>query len=306
MKQRKIHFKLATLLLALATVLAFAPDAWIAMMARAFLLQWTVAFLVIALVAAWRRFWMITLSSVVAFVLVSAQLPESPPDIERSIDARHRLVVVHMNVLQPNQRHAAVIYQAMESDADVISFQEVDADWARVLRKELAMKYPYSMIEPRNNCYGIALFSKHSMEEAVIHVVAGSPFMEARINVGESSVRILSVHATSPGSTDHFQRRNIQLKWLKEHLNKASWPVVLIGDLNTVPWDDAFKRFHSGTRLECPTAHGSIRTWPSVGPLAAIPLDHVFHSPELDPIAIRSFSIPGSDHRGLAATFRVP
>jgi endonuclease/exonuclease/phosphatase family metal-dependent hydrolase len=46
----------------------------------------------------------------------------------------------------------------------------------------------------------------------------------------------------------------------------------------------------------------SERTWPSLGPLALIPLDHVLLSPQLAPAAFRSFRIPGSDHRGIMAT----
>ena len=68
--------------------------------------------------------------------------------------------VAQMNVFQPNDDHDEVIAAAIATNADVISFQEVSPIWASVLQQGLAARYPYHRLVARNNCYGIALFSR--------------------------------------------------------------------------------------------------------------------------------------------------
>ncbi len=300
MRIEKNQYHVAGWMLAIATVLAFAPDTWITMMARAFLLQWTVIFVLLAILAAWKRIWPIAASATTAILLVSAQLPQSTPRVPQRPD-EGSLTVMHMNVLQPNDRHTAVIERALQSKADIITFQEVDDTWANRLEEGLRRHYPHQLIEPRSNCYGIAMFSRLPFERSRLLEVKGSPFIEATVRHQDRDLRILSVHATSPGSPDQFRRRNIQLATLSKYLREHPGPVVVIGDLNTVPWDDAFKHLISSARLKAVTADGRLRTWPVVGPLAAIPLDHLLHSHHLECTSILGSSIPGSDHRGLQA-----
>jgi endonuclease/exonuclease/phosphatase (EEP) superfamily protein YafD len=108
------------------------------------------------------------------------------------------------------------------------------------------------------------------------------------------------VHATSPGSYGHFRQRNAQLERLAELINASTLPTILVGDLNTVTWDRALGRLCRAAGLQenpqCTNA-----TWPSLGGLALIPLDHVLVTAQLSVSSLESFSIKGSDHRGLSA-----
>ena len=87
---------------------------------------------------------------------------------------------------------------------------------------------------------------------------------------------------------------------LGEYLANDDTATVLFGDLNTVPWDGSYRRFcaRSGLLSTTPLLQ---RTWPSVGPLAVIPLDHVLISPSISTAGLRTVNVPGSDHRGLIA-----
>ena len=88
--------------------------------------------------------------------------------------------------------------------------------------------------------------------------------------------------------------RNTQLDWLATQVKDASFPLVL-GDLNTTPWNHAFKRFISrgGLKNSSPTWTG---TWPAHFFPLRIPLDHCLTSKGL---SVRSKEIGpaiGSDH----------
>lgn len=291
-------------LLTVAVVLAFAPDAYFVVLARAFILPAMIILLSIAAVTAWYRRWWVAQAALFGTGLLAVQLnlPDAPDPSAASYTG---LRVLQMNVLQPNTAHDAAIVQALESDADLISVQEVSPEWAQALQSGLQRRYPYVHIEPRTDCYGIALFSKHPFQAVRTITMRGDPFVEAYVEVHGRPVRMLAVHATSPISYGHFRRRNDQLELLGRYVARDDTATILIGDLNTVPWDQAFRRFcsRSGLHSLTPLSH---RTWPSVGPFAVIPLDHVLATDGISSTTIRTVPIKGSDHRALIADLQLP
>lgn len=285
--------------IACATALAFSPDAYLPMLARAFLMQWCLLFLLLVVLFALRRRWWLALGSLCGALLL---IPSDP--LHRSISVHFgdagSLRVLHMNVLQPNEAYEQAIAQALRSDADVISVQELSPQWADAFQAGLKAAYPYAHVEPRSNCYGIALFSKRPFRNVCTLEFHGAPFIEAVLDIDGRPVRLLAVHATSPITYTHFKRRNGQLDGLARRIASSDTTTVLVGDLNTVPWDDAFERFcfNSGLR---PASGAGQRTWPSIGPLALIPLDHLLISDNIVGASVHTIPILGSDHRGLLA-----
>jgi endonuclease/exonuclease/phosphatase (EEP) superfamily protein YafD len=164
--------------------------------------------------------------------------------------------------------------------------------------------YPYHRLMAGTNCYGIALFSKLPFEQAQVLDLLERPMVEAVVRTVHGPVRVLCVHATSPGSYWHFRQRNAQLERLAGLINASTLPTVLVGDLNTVTWDHALGRLCRRAGLhehpECTNA-----TWPSLAGMALIPLDHVLVTAQLHVSSLDSFRIAGSDHRGLMAVINL-
>ena len=80
-------------------------------------------------------------------------------------------------------------------------------------------------------------------------------------------------------------------------------PVILFGDLNTVSWDHALVDLCASTGLrEHPDNVNA--SWPSIGGVALVPLDHVLVTDELAVAGLDMFNISGSDHRGVLAVIR--
>ena len=287
----------AGLILTMATVLAFAPDAFLPMLARAFLLEWVLVFIMILVWASWRRrVWTGAASAMAcAMVLLQLDAPIASALHERT-DATLR--VAQMNLLQPNRRHAEVVRLALDSDADVISFQEVSEAWAEVLEQELGPAYPFHRIVPGDHCYGIALFSRLPLDRSDVLVLENTPVIVAVVRTSKGPVRVFSVHANSPGSWSDHQRRNAQLRQLATIVRSDDLPTVVVGDLNTVSWDRAMWRLCLNSGLRVGTA-SKAPTFPSLFGLALIPIDHLLVSPGTAVVAGHTFFIPGSDHRGL-------
>lgn len=280
-------------------VLAFAPDLFLTMIARAFLAQWAIAFLALTVWSAFRKRWWTGGAALLATTLT--MWPPLRSVQEMAVPSGVRAIrVAQMNVFQPNDDHDGVFAAALGSGADLISFQEVSPEWDRALRERLSARYPHHITLPGTNCYGIALFSKLPFEAGTIASLGRRPMAEVVVKTDDGPVRILAVHATSPGSYSHFRERNAQFDRLAGLVKATDTPTVLIGDLNAVSWDRSFIRLCERTRLR---EHRSNlqATWPSYAGLALIPLDHVLVDPALVVSHFSTFVIPGSDHRGLVA-----
>ncbi|MGV3637329.1 MAG: endonuclease/exonuclease/phosphatase family protein [Flavobacteriales bacterium] len=302
------EWTMMSVLLGLCVCIAFAPDAYLPMLLRAFILPaiWIAA--AAMLWGAWRRCWSIAGGAAIGALLMLSQFDRPGSNAAVHADVVHQgapLRVFHMNVLQPNTAYAAAIAEAAASQADIVSVQEVDQAWAGALQAGLCARYPYSHLVPRGNCYGLALFSKLPFAGVRTVEIAGAPHIEACFEVDRAPLRLLAVHATSPISYAHFQRRNEQLRELADRIAGSDTATIVLGDLNTVPWDQAFRRFcaNAGLRSVAPSEY---RTWPSIGPFAAIPLDHILVSKELYGAGFKTVAIPGSDHRGLYAELHRP
>lgn len=293
-KEQLLH---CTLLLTGAVLLVFAPDAFLPMLARSFMMWWACAALIFALWHTGRRRLWAALCALFAAGACVLQVRVSTPTASVSGCTRD-LRVVQLNVLQPNVHHDEVIAHLLELDADVVALEEVDDAWAASLLMGLAERYPHHRIEPRRNCYGITLFSKLPFVKESTLLVHDSPFLEVVVDVKGTPTRILAVHAASPGGYVDFVRRNEQLRWLAHHIARGPGNTVVVGDLNTVHWDDAFSELCLTGGLRSLNSLSTL-TWPSVGPFVLIPLDHVLVSAEGLSGAAGSFSVHGSDHRGL-------
>lgn len=296
------HPAFGVLILVLAAVLTWSPDVFGAMHARAFLPQWALFFAFTALFALYRKRWSLALAAGLALsMMLFARTPTvlTDPDGRGAVGLR----IAQMNVLKANSRYADVIGAALATGADVISMQEVGPGLEPWMRAQLAIAYPHMRILARADNYGIALLSKTPFLEARFIELEGVPIVDAVIASSSGAVRVVSVHTTSPGNVSQFRERNAQLIALEQILGTSTLPTVLVGDLNTVPWDSAFGRLCRAAGLH--GNHQGIRaTWPSFMGLALIPLDHVLVSSELEVQGLTRFTIPGSDHRGLVATLR--
>ena len=289
----------AAALIAAGLLLAFAPDAHLPMMARAFLWPCSVLFGVLA-IAAWStgRRWS------TAAALIAAILAGTPSRglVQSTVAAggEAALRVAQMNVLQFNDRHADVVAVALASDADVIAFEEVDPAWSAALVTGLGDAYPHRCVHPAGDLFGIAVFSRLPLGVVAVRDLLGSPMIAATVRTPAGPVDLLAVHARSPDRPAHFRLRNAQFGQLVAHVTACANPVVLVGDLNAASWDDALVTLGRATGLrEHPR---NLRpSWPAFAGLALVPIDHVLVHPALAVESLSHFTIPGSDHRGLLA-----
>ncbi len=282
-------------------MIALGADNFPLITARAFLLPGAALLLFVGiLLAVCRRTWVVDGAVLAAMICITPAFLLTNKT-NSTATGFVSFTLAQMNVHQANSSFAGTMAVARASGADLLSVQEVDARWETALVEGLTDLYPYHVAQAADDNYGIALFSRSPLEDAAVFDLSGLPAIRATVQVNKLDVQVFAVHLRSPESGSDLKQRNSQWAALADLVNNTFGAVMVVGDLNTVPWDDAAKRFNTVTSMAWgprPLAP----TWPSIAGLSLIPLDHILASPGLCIHDPRTFLIPGSDHRGLSAS----
>jgi endonuclease/exonuclease/phosphatase (EEP) superfamily protein YafD len=226
--------------------------------------------------------------------------PATPPESQNTL--RAMLINVKTHQGDPERVRNAV----QEADPDILVLAEISTRWVRDM-SWLGASHPHASIEPRDDNFGIGLFSKLPLaEDAIVYIGdANVPSIIATIETGHGAIRIVATHPLPPGGAKYSRMRNDQLDKLPDHL-RSSLPVILLGDLNVTPWNYHFQRLRKRAGLlDSSRGFGFQPTWPSHNRLLSIPLDHCLHSPDIRIVHREVGQHVGSDHYPLIVDFVV-
>lgn len=281
------------------TVVAFAGErAWLLELTTHFRLQYLVLLTVLAaLLAIGRRFKpaaVFFVAAVLNAIVLAPWLLADPAPSPTGTPFR----VMILNVNTENAQTERVFDEIRRVKPDVLLLMEVDNRWLHALR-ELTNSLPHTVLAPREDNFGIALFSRHSLASSDVVEIgeAGVPSIVSVAEAGGQKMFLVGTHPLPPGNPDNAKLRNEQLEKLAGVVLGQKLPAVVMGDLNAAPWSPHFRKLEQSASLRNTSRGTSWRpTWPTWFPPLWIPLDHCLVSPEL---AVASHSIGnkvGSDH----------
>jgi endonuclease/exonuclease/phosphatase (EEP) superfamily protein YafD len=194
-----------------------------------------------------------------------------------------------------------------KADPDLLVLQETSSKWLKDLAW-LHTPYPHSLAEPRDDNFGIAVFSKlpFARSEVVNLLENGVPSIIAEVTTQHGELHILATHPLPPVNYEYARWRNAQLEQLPRYVN-ATKPTLLIGDLNLTPWSSHFRMLLQQTGLhDSARGFGVQPSWPNNNPFLRIPLDHVLHSPGIVVLHREIGPDVKSDHFPLIVDIAVP
>ncbi len=216
---------------------------------------------------------------------------------------RYKALLANVNTQEG--RPQAVIRFVRRLQPDLALFEEVNQRWMRCLQT-LRTELPHVAAEPREDNFGIALFSRYPLRRVKVLYLrsAGVPSLHAQVSLPEGALTVLGTHPPPPVGARNTAQRNEQLEAVATLLRRADRPVLLLGDLNTSPWSWIFARLlrQSGLR-DASRGRGVQPTWPTTLWPLLIPIDHCLHS---DDLLIREKRIGpaiGSDHYPVIVVF---
>jgi endonuclease/exonuclease/phosphatase (EEP) superfamily protein YafD len=291
-----------------ATVLGFlGRAAWFLDLFSHFRVQYLIVLAALGftlLLAKRRRMAALFLLLACANLLVVAPLyfggqEKPPPGADR---LRAMLINVHTKLGDP-QRVSQVV---RDEDPDILVLEEVSSRWMTELAW-LNDHYAHRVTWPREDNFGIALFSKHPLLSSdVIFLGSGEvPTIVATVDTGQGHLHVVATHPLPPAGASYSRARNEQFELLAKQLD-ASRPTILLGDLNVTPWNTHFHRLLEQSGLHDSTrGYGVQPSWPSHSVLLRIPIDHCLHSPHIRIANRRIGPNVASDHYPLIVDFAI-
>jgi endonuclease/exonuclease/phosphatase (EEP) superfamily protein YafD len=273
------------MMLCAATVTSFLGRVWwLFSLPTHFPLHLGVALAAVASASAIRRRWRVAVICG-GFALVNLGLVVAtlwpPPPTAGTITSGARLRLAALNVHTANERTDLVLGFLRQADADVILLMEVDERWMAALAP-LDADYPHQIAAPREDNFGIELFSRLPLTNAQVLELGSAelPSLSANFNLGGREVLLLGTHPLPPGTAEYSRQRNEQLRALAAHVREQRVPVMVLGDLNTTPWSPFFADLLRGSGLrQTSRGRGLCGTWPASLPVGRIALDHCLLSP---------------------------
>jgi endonuclease/exonuclease/phosphatase (EEP) superfamily protein YafD len=214
----------------------------------------------------------------------------------------HRLMLLNVNTRLGSPER--VLASIQKHNPDILILEEISSAWT-VHLDSLADDYPYSSVMPREDSFGIALYSRLPIVDERIEYIGGAmvPSILATVEAGSTQLHVVATHPVPPAGAQYSGWRNEQLSLLPSYVS-GKFPAILAGDLNVTPWNHYFRKLLDDTgMMDGARGRGYRPTWPSYMPLLRIPLDHVLHSPDIVITNMFVGEDTGSDHYPVVADF---
>lgn len=222
----------------------------------------------------------------------------------------HDVVVMTSNLRVGSADPASVVAAVRTHGADVVMLEELTPEIRESLdHAGLDRLLPYSVTDPRDGGSGTGLWSRYRLSATTTSEDFGFAYITANADVDGSEVSLAAVHVYGPYPQPQFRRWQYDMASYPAALGKLPSPTALIGgDFNATPDTAQFRGIldHGFSDAANQAGAGFTPTWPSdrwYPPL--ITIDHVLTRGAVA-TSVDSIEIPGSDHRALVATVRIP
>lgn len=272
-------------------------------------------YLVIVAVACWflywpieNRFYLLLFGALVASVVYLlykigpyTRLAKKEMIRVHSKDKNNELKIFSANVLQENKQYDSMLQQIRTADADLVFLLETNKAWADAM-VDLEKEYPYTLLKPLENTYGLLFYSRLKLNEAKINFLVKSdlPSIEAIVLLPSGAkVKIWGLHPEPPvpGESLYSTAKDKELMKVALKAKECGLPQIVFGDLNDVAWSHTTELFRKTSELLDPRrGRGFYSTFSAHSWFVRYPLDYIFCSKEFGLINMERMPKNGSDH----------
>ncbi|WP_430500448.1 endonuclease/exonuclease/phosphatase family protein [Micromonospora trifolii] len=259
-------------------------------------------------------------AAVTALALLAPVLADEVPVASNRDGPPQRLTVVAYNIrmgfgLDGRFDLAGLAEVVDRQRPDVVLLSEVDRAWLLngghdtldLLSDRLGM--PYVFGPAADPVWGDAVLSRWPVRDprtlplAAVGAPTGAQALAVTLDLGDGvRTAVVSTHLQPPPGKGPVVQARAVADFATRYA--AGRPLVVAGDLNTEPGDEAFAEFANAGLVDALAAARPLATSPADDPRQQI--DHIFVSPGLtpsDPVAPRSTA---SDHLPVAVTVTLP
>ena len=223
-----------------------------------------------------------------------------------------------------------VLQYLVAQDADVICLQEVDvykdAQFLTLpdVRQTLSKKYPYSYLDfsvyNKRHQYGTMVWAKYPLihKQSIHYETQGNLSNRCDMVVGMDTIRLINNHLESYKlesedlkDVDRIEEkwkramplRNAQARVVRREIEASPYPVIVVGDFNSVALSYAYWHISSGLHDAWNETHyfwewGATYEYKGIG----LRIDYILCSDPLKPVSCEVKETTGSDHKPVVAT----
>ncbi|GMQ29457.1 endonuclease/exonuclease/phosphatase family protein [Algoriphagus confluentis] len=205
------------------------------------------------------------------------------------------------NVYQFNTDYSKTIQLIKKRNPDAVFLVETNQRWVDGL-KRIEEDFPYRILLPKENTYGLAFYSKLPILREEINYLLDPeiPSLEVdlKLNSGQR-ITLYGIHPTPPvpGENSKSTERDAEILMIGKKSQANPNPSLVIGDLNDVAWSYTTSLFLKISQMADPRrGRGFYSTFHAKVPFFRWPLDHVFLSRHFGLSSLQVLPGMGSDH----------
>lgn len=205
--------------------------------------------------------------------------------------------VLHFNVKENNKHIISVAEAALKADADIVSMQELNEVSLQTIDTILRKKYPYVLSDISIKGFGMAVYSKYPIQQQEVRIEHDFPMLNGVISINGKGLEFIAATTSTPTNDKDYEKQMKQFKFIASFADSLPEPLIVMGDMNAVPWSEQVKSLLASTKLRDSRKDLS-GTYPAQSPLQ-IPIDYIFHSKTL---VCEQFTTVGgttSNHMGI-------
>ncbi len=227
---------------------------------------------------------------------------------DKGKDASDSIKIISCNVLQFNKEHDRFIDLIRKEKPQIFLTMESDATWEEALRK-LESDYPNVVKVTLDNTYGMHFYTTLKINKSQVHyfVADDIPSIEAELETADGHRFIFfAVHPPPPSPTEeeNSKERDGDLLSVAKRVRDYKMPVVVTGDFNNVAWARSSILFKKTSKLiDARIGRGILSTFHANYWFFRVPLDLLFHSPNVFIDKLFIYPPVGSDHFPMGCTF---
>ena len=221
------------------------------------------------------------------------------PEVPTNNSNTQEMLLMSANVRMSNQDYGKLLDRIEEVDPDIVLLTEIDQSWTDAIQK-IESRYTHRILLPRDNTYGMSLYSKFPLAEKLIKFLVDEEVASIHCTIVHPDlghVKFMGLHPRPPQPGRREEDKDLELiqaaALAAEHLD----PMIVTGDLNDVAWSPATLHFKTISKLKDPrVGRGFFSTYNALLPAFRMPIDHFFISKHFEVTKIKRLEKIGSDH----------
>lgn len=229
---------------------------------------------------------------------------------EQTGNMSDKIKIISCNIYQFNTEYQRFVNLIQQEQPDIFLTMESNSDWEQAMRV-LEKDYPNYEKVTLENTYGMHFYTKLKVCKVQTHyfVADDLPSIEAELETRDGYRFVFfGVHPPPPSPTEEVnsKERDGDLLSVAKRIRDYKLPVVVTGDFNNVAWAKSSVLFRKTSRLiDARIGRGIISTFHAKYWFFRVPLDLLFHSPDVFIDKLFTYQFVGSDHFPIGCTFHI-